>query len=191
MPVCWRWMRAALTFMLLTSAVRAQVASPEQLFQDAVAAQQRGDDETAIRNYQELLKNYPGSLEARANLGAVLARQGRFDEAIAQYRAALAEADNAALRVNLALAYYKKNDFAEGAKQLDLLHRAKPDDLRISTLLGDCYVRLGKDDQAIAVLGPAEAAHPDDLGVAWLLGSSMVHAGRLRDGLERVEKSAK
>src|ERR1022692_3335962 len=68
---------------------RAQSPNPEQLFHDALAAQQRGDDALAVRKYQELLKRYPASLEVRANLGAALARLNRYDEAIVQYRAVL------------------------------------------------------------------------------------------------------
>lgn len=185
-------MRAAALLLLLALAVSAQVSSPEQLFRDAVAAQQRGDDATAIRKYRELLKIRPDVIEARANLGATLARQGRYDEAIEQYRAALAkDQGNGALQFNLALAYYKKGDLPNAVKQLDSVYRADPGNVRVATLLGDCYARLGQDDRVIAVLAPVEAAHADDLGIAWLLGSALIRAGRQRDGLERVEKVAR
>jgi tetratricopeptide (TPR) repeat protein len=180
--------RVAIAFLVLLYAAAGQGTSPEQLFNEAVAAQKRGDDALAIRKYQELVKLRPDVVEVRANLGAALARQGRFDEAIAQYRAALArDGGNAALRMNLALAHYKKGAFAETVKELKLL----PNDPRTATLLGDCYSRLGRDEQAIEVLRPVEAAQPDDLGVAWLLGSALIRTGHKRDGLERVEKVAK
>jgi tetratricopeptide (TPR) repeat protein len=60
----------------------------------------------------------------------------------------------------------------------------------VATLLGDCYSRMGRDQDAIAALTPAEAAHPDDLNVAWALGSALIHAGRRAEGLERVIKVA-
>src|ERR1039457_3142883 len=85
----------------------AQAPSAEQLFRDAIAAQQRGDDETAIAKYRELIRLRPEVVEVRANLGAALAHAGRYDEAIEQYRTALSkQPDNSALRLNLALAYY-------------------------------------------------------------------------------------
>ena len=71
---------------IAAGAAWAQSPSPEQLFHDAVAAQQRGDDALAVRKYQELVKRYPDSLEVRANLGAALARLNRYDEAIVQYQ---------------------------------------------------------------------------------------------------------
>ncbi|MGA2739674.1 MAG: tetratricopeptide repeat protein, partial [Bryobacteraceae bacterium] len=130
-------------------------------------------------------------IEVRANLGAALAKLERYDEAIVQYRAVLAKKDNASLRLNLALAYYKKGALSEAAKQLNTLRAGQPDDIRVATLLADCDARLGQDLEAIAVLTPVEAAHPDDLAVAWLLGSAMIRAGHKREGLDRVDRVAR
>jgi len=176
----------------LALALLVQGANPEQMFQDAVAAQQRGDDAKAIRLYQELVKLHPESVEVRANLGAVLARQSRFDEAIEQYRAAL-ERDqaNPALRFNLALAYYKKGALAEAAKELTVVQSADPGNVRVATLLGDCHLRLGRPAQAVALLMPLEPNHPDDLALAWTLGAALIQSGRKAEGLERVEKVAR
>ena len=170
----------------------AQAPNPEQMFQQAVAAQQRGDDSTAIRLYQELVKLHPEVVEVRANLGAALVRQGRFDEAIQQYRAALAnDKSNAALRMNLAFAYYKKGSLREAVTELSALHAADPRDLRTATLLADCEARLGHPDQVIALLTPLEPAHADDLSLEWILGAALIQGGRLRDGLDRVDKVAR
>lgn len=182
-------MRSCVLLLLLACAAAAQNPGPEQLFQAAVAAQQRGDDSTAIHDYQALLKLRPDSVEARANLGVLFARQGHFDEAIEQYRTALVGHEtNTALRFNLAIAYYKKSAFEDAARQLDVLHRANLADARVSTLLGDCYSHLGQDEQALAILGPIEAADPDDLGVASILAPVLVRAGHAREGMERYEK---
>jgi tetratricopeptide (TPR) repeat protein len=177
--------------IVAAGAACAQSSSPDRLFRDAVAAQQHGDDALAVRKYQELLKRYPDAIEVRANLGAALAKLGRYDEAIVQYRAVLAKKDNADLRLNLALAYYKKGALREAVQQLDTLLGAPPGDTRIATLLADCYARLGRDEQAIGVLTPVEAAHPDDLAVTWLLGSALIRAGHRREGLERVDRVAR
>ena len=181
--------------LIAAGAVCAQTSSPDQLFRDAVAAQQHGDDALAVRKYEELLKSYPDAVEVRANLGAALATLGRYDEAIEQYRAVLAKKENAGLRMNLALAYYKKGALKEAVQQLELLrtgeHAAQAGDTRVATLLADCYGRLGQDERVIAVLTPVEAAHPDDMAVAWLLGSAMIRAGHKREGLERVDRVAR
>src|SRR5215471_10309953 len=109
-------MRVAIMLIAAAYAGLAQAPTPEQLFREAVAAQQRGDDAAAVQKYQELLKVRPDVVEARANLGAAFAKLGRFDEAIEQYRTALDKNEgNAPLRLNLALAYYKKGKFEEAA----------------------------------------------------------------------------
>ncbi len=185
-------MRLAIALILLAFSAFSQSSSPDQLFREALAAQQRGDDAAAIAKYQELIRLQPDVVEVRANLGAALVRQGRLDEGIAQYRAALAkDSANPALRINLALAFYKKGSFADAAKELESVRGVKGEELRVATLLADCYTRTGKDAEAIAILRPAEAAHPDDLGVAWLLGSALIRSGHATDGLERVERVAR
>jgi tetratricopeptide (TPR) repeat protein len=184
-------MRTCAILVLLGSLAQAQTAAPEQLFRDAVAAQQRGDDATAIRKYQELLKQRPDIMEVRANLGAALARAGRLDEAVEQYRAALAKSpQNSSLRLNLALAYYKKKNYAEAAAELEPLRTLAPNDARVATLLGDCYAQTGRDDKAVTILKPVAAAHPDDLGVAWLLGSALIRTGQRREGLALADRVA-
>lgn len=178
-------------FFLLASAAAAQSPNAEQLFRDAVAAQNRGDQATAISKYRQLLKIRPDVVEARANLGAALAGQGRFDEAIEQYRSALAKRDNPGLRLNMALAYYKKGALPEAIAQLRALLTADPANLRAATLLADCYARAGQDEQIITLLAPLEASHSDDPGLEWMLGSALIRSGRREEGLARVEKVAK
>ncbi len=184
-------MRVAI-MLVLAACAQAQPSTPEQLFREAVAAQQRGEDTVAVQKYQELLKLRPDVVEARANLGVSLTKLGRLDEAIEQYRAALATNEgNAPLRLNLALAYYKKGAFQNAVDQLTVLRKADPSDLRVAMLLADCYTQLHQDQQAVAVLQPLEAAHPDDVALEWLLGAELIRSGRPREGVDRVEKVAR
>lgn len=184
-------MRLAALLLFAVCVVPAQVTGPEQLFREAVAAQQRGDDTLAIRKYKELLKLRPDVVEVRANLGASLARAGRFDEAIEQYRLALARSgNNPALKLNLALAFYKKGDWSGAVPLLKTLHEAEPANARAATLLADCYTRLGQNTQVVKILSPVIESHPDDLAVAWELGSALIHDGRTSEGLSLVERVA-
>jgi tetratricopeptide (TPR) repeat protein len=178
-------------FLVAACIAGAQSTDPQQLFREALAAQQRGDGELAIGKYREILKHFPDSVEVRANLGAALAKLNRYDEAIEQYRSALAKKDNPGLRLNLALAYYKKEAWREAAQQLNTLRTAQPDDLRTATLLADCYAKLGEDGKAIAVLEPLETRHRDDLSLEWLLGSALIRSGHSREGLDRVDYVAR
>src|SRR5436853_5482427 len=127
-------MRAVLCIALFAPIVGAQNSDPEKLFQEAVAAQQRGDFTLAIRDYQKLIEIRPDSVEVLANLGAALVHLNRFDEAIANYRSALKlDPGNPAIRLNLALAFYKKGDFRSAVDQLEVLRKAEPSNPRIAT----------------------------------------------------------
>jgi len=165
----------------------AEQPSAQQLFGEAVAAQQRGDYDTAIAKYRELLKLVGDVPEVHANLGAALVHANRFDEAIDQYQAALGKLpENTDLRLNLALAYYKKGDFAQASAKLESLHQSQPQDARVSTLLGDCYSHLGRPQDTVAILSAIAAAHPDDLNIAWTLGTALINSGQRSEGLKLV-----
>ena len=176
---------------LATAATPAQSPDMKQLFQDAYAAQQRGDAALAVGKYQELLRLQPDMIAAHANLGVVLVSLGRYDEAITQYNIALAEAPgDPALRLDLGLAYYKKGDFAGAAAQFASLHKEDPGNVRFAALLGNCEVRLGLIGEAIALLEPLEKANSDNLDLEWALGSALISTGQTREGLVRVQKVA-
>ncbi len=180
-----------LVVLMCALSAPAQEAGPEQLFRDAMQAQEAGDYAVAVRRYQELVRLHPDMVAARANLGIVLVSLGRFDEAIEQYRAALGLAPgNRDLRLNLALAYYKGDRLADAAGEFTPLLKEGPGNTRIAILLSDCYLRLGRNAEVIPILLPFEEADPQNLAIAWALGSAMIHTGRNREGLERIQKVA-
>jgi tetratricopeptide (TPR) repeat protein len=181
----------ALIAFLLASAVPAQEPTPRQLFQEALEAQQHGNNALAVREYQELLRRDPEVIAARANLAGVLVSLGRLDEAIGQYRLALkAVPGNPQLELNLALAYFKKGDAASAARLFGPLHEAAPTNLRVAILLGECDLRLGREAQTVALLEPLEAANLNNLDLEWALGSALIATGHPAEGVKRVQMVA-
>jgi Flp pilus assembly protein TadD len=173
-------------------AVSLLAQSPEALFREGVEAQQRGDFATAIQDYERVLQVQPNLLSARVNLGAALAHMGRFDDAIREYRSALQfDPNNYDIRLNLALALYKRSDFQTATAELQELHAARPDDMRVITLLGDCELRVGKVDNAVRLTVPPAQAQPDNLDLAFVAGTALIRSGKRRDGLVFIERVAK
>ncbi|HEY3988165.1 MAG TPA: tetratricopeptide repeat protein [Acidobacteriaceae bacterium] len=183
--------RLILLLLLGVPLLRAQQAEPDQLLNSAIEAQQRGDLPDAIQKYQKLLELRPKMADARVNLGAALADSGRFDEAIAQYRAALPDIqDKNAVRLNIALAYYKKGDLEAASREFDALHKLRPESAQIAILLGDCEVRLGRGSDAVAMLHPLEAANAANPDFEYVLGTALLQAGERREGAMKLNQLA-
>ena len=154
------------------AAASAQSPDPQQLFADGAQAQQRGDFQRAIRDYQEFLKLRPNSLEAEVNLGAALVHEGQFDDAIVLYRSALSHAPgNKGVLLNLALAFYKKGDLTKAREQF---------------ALGSALIASGRRREGIARI--EQVAKKESSADAYLLaGSTLLELNdfaRARDDLE-------
>ena len=160
-------------------------------FESAVRLHQSGDLAQAATAYRACLTAEPGRIDARSNLGAVLVRMGRYEEAIGEYREALKRASPdiaPRLRFNLALAYYKSFQIPAAAVELEALHASQPDDLNLALLLGDCYLRMGEFSKAVDVAGPLESKNADELALNYLLGMALIRSGRVPEGQIRVDR---
>jgi len=167
-------LRAAIAALLIASAAFAQTPDAGQLYREA----------------QEFLKAHPDSVEARANLAVALARLGRYDEAIDNYKLALArDPHNSAVRLDLALAWYKQAAFDKAANELAEVHRLQPANTQALYLLADCDLRLGRYKDAIALVEPAYQANPAEPALEYLLGFALIKDGQIEKGqpvLDRI-----
>src|SRR4051794_33395810 len=110
--------RVVVILLGATLAFGQSPASPQEMLKSAIAAQQSGDFEEATRVYRLILDKYPNIPEIRSNLGAALAGNGHYTEAIVEYKRALKLKPNAQVRLNLALAYYKIADLSATVETL-------------------------------------------------------------------------
>jgi Flp pilus assembly protein TadD len=142
--------------------------------------QPAGDVEGAIARYRKYLEAHPDSVEARSNLGAALARAGRYAEAIAEYDRALSESpENPALLLNLGLAYYKTGRPAEAAARFERAVSLAPQFTdQVTLLLASCDNSLGKYEEAIALLAPLEKDKSSDPAFDYLYAASLIGDGR-------------
>src|SRR4029450_13338224 len=113
----------------------------------------------------------PRNVEARSDLGAAFAAEGRYAEAVEQYQQALAvDETNVQVRLNLAVAYYKAADIGRAAVEPERGVAKTPRDRRAVLLLADCHLRLGENRKVIDLLTPWEDEGDSDLALAYLLG---------------------
>jgi tetratricopeptide (TPR) repeat protein len=192
----------AIVLVLLVSAssppqiVAAQDPSALASFRDGVAAQQRGDLGRAADAYRRAIEAEPRYAEAHANLGAVLARLGRYDEAVACYERALGiNAQLNAARVNLGLAHYRAGALDAALEAFRAAYDVDPSLLQARQLLGLVLVETGNDLAAIPHLETSAQAAPDEPAILFALGRAYARRGdrradavaarlaRTRDGL--------
>ncbi len=173
--------------MLLTTTV-AVSQEADSLYRQAYEMQRAGDLAGAASKYREVLEAYPGHVGARSNLGAVLAGMGHYEEAIGEYKQALALLNHPGIRRNLALAFYKSARLREAIGELEGLRGEAPEDLDLAILLADCHFRLGEESAVVEVLAPLAASYPDHLGLAYLLGTAYIRQGEVATGQALIEK---
>jgi Tfp pilus assembly protein PilF len=187
---------APVALLLLTAQAApapTRAASPDELralFAEAVRLHQARELDAAADAYGRFLEQQPRNVEALSNLGAVLAAQGRYEDAIARYRTALAvDARRTAVRLNLAVALQKAGRPAEAAPELERVVAESPQNRNAVVLLAECRVRLGEYAKAAALLAPLHDAAPDDRAVAYLLGVALLQDKQIDKGklvLDRV-----
>jgi len=181
------------------TALRAQTSqSPQELLKEAVAFHQQGKLEEAIHDYELFLDLYPEAPEVRSNLGAALAATGKYAQAIEQYKLALMKKSDPKLQLNLALAYYKTDDFADAIVELEKVRAVEQDNRKVLTLLADCFVHTGENKKAIDLLWPVFDRDTKDEAVDYVLGTALARDGQavlaqrvinpLMDGPDSAEK---
>ncbi len=162
--------------------------SPQDLLKEAVTLQQQGKLAEAIHDYMLFLDMYPDAAQVRSNLGAALVGTGQYKQAIEQYTLALKAKPDNAVRLNLALAYYKSAEFVNAARELEAIRGADPQNVKATMLLADCDLRRGENKKVIELLTPLRQANPNDLGIAYLLGMGLLRDGQTVDGQVEIDQ---
>jgi Tfp pilus assembly protein PilF len=125
-----------------------------------------------------------GNHRAHASLAEVYAGQGKIDEAIAEYRAALRILpDVADWRNALGLLYLRQGRLAEAAGQFAIAVRLRPAFADAHTNLGAVLARAGRVKDAIAQYQEAARLTPNDASTRFNLSVVLQADGRTDDAL--------
>lgn len=121
---------------------------------------------------------------AHAALGALLAEQGKTDEAIAEYRAALRIVPGQAeWRNNLGLLYTRQGKVFDAMGQYAIATRMQPDFADAHNNLGAMLARAGQTKEAIAEYTSALRINPSFALAHQNLALALASAGRLDEAL--------
>ena len=167
-------------------------ADAESVLREGTRAQEQGDLRTAIADFRRAIELKPDLVQAHANLGAALAAAGQLDAAIEEDRQALSTVpENEAIRMNLAMAYYRAGDWNHARIEFETLHRAHPADANTTILLGYVYNKLNRPGDTVALLAPLEPGQKDSFQFEYLYAFALITSGKPEEGLPRMERLAK
>ena len=164
----------------------------------AQARMMTGKFTEAIDAAKEAIKLDPNDNLAQLLVGAILARSGKNEEAIAHYKEMLERIaptnDEMIKRVRsgLSIAYVNLERFDEGEKELEILYEADPEDAGVNNDLGYLYADRGKNlDKAEGMVRKAVEEEPENASYLDSLGWVLFKQGKLKDALVPLEKAAK
>ena len=162
----------------------------------AVKAADVGPDknEESLASLIEAVEQLPDTVKVESfnNLGSVLAREGRYDEAIENYEKALAiKPDHAGALYNLGNALLKINKKEEAIRKYGEALDLTPNDPDILFNLGYVFDSRQEFEKAIPNYRKALEIRPDDPALLYNLGIDLSKVGQTEEGLELVLKAQK
>ena len=151
----------------------AILSAQDSARQSALSLEQQGQNAEAEQAWQSIARNNPQNAEAFAHLGLVEARQEHYDDAVVNYRKALAlNPELPGLQMNLGLALFKAKDFKGSIKPFTAELNKHPDDQRLTILLGMAHYGMGDYFVAIPYLKRAAERDPQSLPLRLTLAHS-------------------
>lgn len=112
----------------------------------------KGDEEKAVENFQKVIELNPSNASAYTALGAIFLNKRDIEKAIGYLKKAIEVNPSCPPEsyFNLGSAYYTKGDFEQAVKYFKKLVDLSPYDDQAHTFLGNCYLRMGKNEEARA-----------------------------------------
>lgn len=156
-------------------------AGLEQKFQAAMAAQDRGDLDSATKLLLELRRERPGVFAIDESLGLIYVAQGKFAEALPALQAAVREQPGSDVaRGNLGAALFKLHRNDEALEQFEQAVRINPNNPSVRQSLGELWLDAGKPDRAAESFAAAMKLKPGDDELTFSYAAALV-AGKKYD----------
>jgi protein O-mannosyl-transferase len=140
--------------------------------------------------WRTTIERNPKAWMAHDNLGALLFREGRVNEAIVHFRKAVEiDAEQAEPQANLGNSLLQNGDVDEAIAQYDNALRIKPNYAEVHYNLGNALLRKGRADEAIAEYEKAIALKLDSADVHNNLGIILFQKGEVDQAIAHYQKA--
>lgn len=181
-----------LLLFTLTSSAAGQAGdevTPEvqQLYAQAKAAQQHGDEPTAIRKYQDMIKLAPHLAAAYNNLGMIYFNEHDYPHAAEILEHGLEiQPDMPTASAMLGLSYGQLGETEKAEPLLRSALKANPDDDRVEMMLVHILINLKKHEEAVSHLNHFLERNPKDQEAWYLLGKTYLQLSE--DALKKINE---
>ena len=142
-----------------------------------------GDARAAIPHLEQAVRLDPEFPGARNNLGSALGLVGRYDEAAAQFQAALRTHETVDAHFNLGHIYATQGRMDEAIRECEAALRIEPSHYESNAQLGLALAARGRLDEAADHLRRAVEARPAAIETRRLLAGTLERAGRHDEAL--------
>ena len=140
--------------------------------------------------WRTTIERNPKAWMAHDNLGALLFRQGRVNEAILHFRKAVEiDTEQAEPQANLGNALLQNGDLDEAIAQYSSALRVKPNYAEVHYNLGNALLRKGQADEAIAQYEKAIALKPDYANIHNNLGIVLFQKGEVDRAIAQYQRA--
>jgi tetratricopeptide (TPR) repeat protein len=177
--------------LCLSTRVGAQSGAAENdprvsgLYDEAKAAEGRGDLAAATASYLSLLQIAPRLAPAYNNLGSLYIRQGKYREAAKVLEKGLkVDPKMSPASALLGIALYELGDYAAAKPHLEIAVRANAKDTDAALLLSNDLIKLGEFRSAADELQRLSERLPENQEVWYLLGK--VHMKLSEEALSKL-----
>lgn len=174
---------AGLHAQSVPAATDAQI---QKLYEEAKAAEARGDLAGAVSNYEQLLQIAPHLGAAYNNLGALYLRQREYKKAVGVLEKGLKIDPKMPSGVLLGIALYEMRDYAEARSKLEAAVRANPKDNNAELFLANALIKLGELERAAEHLRQLSIRQPENQEIWYLLGK--VHMKLSEQALSKLNE---
>ncbi len=163
--------RTMLIGLAIASVATGQDAAVRQAFERGAAAMRGGDAAAAEEAFRAAIKLAPRMAEAHLDLGLVLAREGKLNEAIAAVQRCLVlnpRQSSAHMFLGIFLFQANRAEEARGALQAEIAQDGR--NAEALTWLGTVDMALGHPERAVVSFDRAAELTPNDINVLELRG---------------------
>jgi len=113
------------------------------------------------RIYRQKLDQTPNDAEVIANLGAILQKEGKLDEALQYYnQAGQLNPSNVTTRLNVGTLYQQKKSYDAAIAAYESILILYPDNVNANFYRAQCLAASGKNDQALAAFKTVMSLDP-------------------------------